>query len=461
MRAAGRIKMGYFPLPIAEGPRIRARLSFSERASAVDPCAGTGAALLAVTSGAEVERYAVELDTDRAAACAAHGITTIHGNTLDVRGSEGFSLLYLNPPYDFEAGVSGNQRLEKVFLQHTCRWLARKGVLVLVIPTKALAVCARTLATRFSGVEIRRLTDPESTQYDQVVVFGIRKDQSGPAAEKTEYFFREVASGHVALSPLVEDELLQYPVPRSGPSQLVNQGLDLDQVEDLANSSPAWLQLRQALLPRETITSGTPITPLHGGHVGLLCTAGLLNGVFGSGEDRHIAQWRTQKVSTVHDDGVDEDGATVTRVVERFSNDLALIYRDGRVRLLTAEAPKEESDGAAGAGPAEGAAEAADGRSVRGAVVIPFEGTRFPLGRTVMTRGIQELVECGLNVSGLLERHAGGDWGDVGAYDWQINDDALENDGRILSSYKTEAGEVWIITEADRSATTVLLPDEY
>ena len=62
MRAAGRIKMGYFPLPIAEGPRIRARLSFSERASAVDPCAGTGAALLAVTSGAEVERYAAAHD---------------------------------------------------------------------------------------------------------------------------------------------------------------------------------------------------------------------------------------------------------------------------------------------------------------------------------------------------------------------------------------------------------------
>lgn len=459
MRAAGRIRMGYFPLPVSEGPRIRARLSFSGRASVVDPCAGTGAALMAVTAGAEVDRYAVELDADRAAACAATGIMTIHGNTLDVRGSEGFSLLYLNPPYDFEAGPRGNERLEKVFLQHTGRWLVRKGILVLVVPAKALAVCARTLANRFSQIEIRRLSDPESVQYDQVVVFGIRKDQAGPAAERMEYSVREIASGHVTIPSLADEEPLQYPVPPSGPAQLVNQGLDLDQVEDLVSGSPAWLQLRRSLLPRESITSGRPLTPLHGGHVGLLCTAGLLNGVFGSGDDRHIAQWRTQKVRTVHDDGVDEDGASVTRVLERFSNDLALIYHDGRVRLLTAEVPKADTEDKP-ASPQEEPSMRTQSPSLQ-AEVSRFEGTRFALGRLLVTPGIQDLARCGLNIGRLLERHARGDWGDLSAADRQRNDDALDDDGRLLSYYKTVAGEVWIITEADRSATTVLLPEEY
>ena len=64
-------------------------------------------------------------------------------------------------------------------------------------------------------------------------------------------------------------------------------------------------------------------------------------------------------------------------------------------------------------------------------------------------------------VAELLARHQGGDWGDVGAEDRHLNDHALRNGGRLLSAYDTQAGRIWIITEADRSATTILLPSEY
>jgi len=61
-----------------------------------------------------------------------------------------------------------------------------------------------------------------------------------------------------------------------------------------------------------------------------------------------------------------------------------------------------------------------------------------------------------------VHRHVSGDWGDVCTDDASANEWALKNDGRILSSYKTKVGEkIWVITEADRSATTLLLPDEY
>ena len=66
-------------------------------------------------------------------------------------------------------------------------------------------------------------------------------------------------------------------------------------IEDLLPHSAAWRQAAQVLLPSEDMAIGRPITPLHGGHVGLLCTAGLLNGVFGQGEERHIARWRSVK----------------------------------------------------------------------------------------------------------------------------------------------------------------------
>ena len=61
----------------------------------------------------------------------------------------------------------------------------------------------------------------------------------------------------------------------------------------------------------------------------------------------------------------------------------------------------------------------------------------------------------------LLARHQGGDWGDVGAEDRRFNGNALRNGGRLFSAYDTSAGRVWIITEADRRVTTVLLPSEY
>jgi len=89
----------------------------------------------------------------------------------------------------------------------------------------------------------------------------------------------------------------------------------------------------------------------------------------------------------------------------------------------------------------------------------------FDFGSTVVTRGVQELIASGrLNPAPILRRHSLGDWGDVCADDWEINDNAVINGARILSSYDTDAspdGKVWVITEADRSVTTILLPSEY
>jgi tRNA1(Val) A37 N6-methylase TrmN6 len=173
----------------------------------LDPCAGTGTALLVVTANAPVERYAIELDTDRAEACAAAGITTIHGNTIEVAGKvQQVSLLYLNPPYDFETGTSDNKRLEQVFLQHCYRWLVPGGILAFVIPEEALAYCSRTLAGRFADIRVYRLTHPDSVKYDQVILFGVRKDQTDRAAERTQTFLNcrtpATASGHTSCQAL-------------------------------------------------------------------------------------------------------------------------------------------------------------------------------------------------------------------------------------------------------------------
>ncbi len=85
----------------------------------------------------------------------------------------------------------------------------------------------------------------------------------------------------------------------------------------------------------------------------------------------------------------------------------------------------------------------------------------FPLGRVVMTPGVQSSISP-LQITDALKRHAKGDWGDVCAEDKRANNQSLKDGSRLLSSYKSIDGiKFWIITEADRSITTFLLPEEY
>jgi hypothetical protein len=87
----------------------------------------------------------------------------------------------------------------------------------------------------------------------------------------------------------------------------------------------------------------------------------------------------------------------------------------------------------------------------------------FPLGQIVATPGaLQALKEAGQGPTEFLQRHVNGDWGALDDEDRQENEQSVQNGWRILSAYTTSAGEkLWIITEADRSVTTLLLPSEY
>ncbi len=86
----------------------------------------------------------------------------------------------------------------------------------------------------------------------------------------------------------------------------------------------------------------------------------------------------------------------------------------------------------------------------------------LPLGRVVATPGALEAIlgEGGDPLS-YIARHASGDWGDLCEFDRRENERSLRHGMRVLSSYPVGEGRLWIITEADRSVTTILLPEEY
>ncbi len=92
---------------------------------------------------------------------------------------------------------------------------------------------------------------------------------------------------------------------------------------------------------------------------------------------------------------------------------------------------------------------------------IIVSACRFDLGRIVTTPGAREALTDDDTLKALV-RHMSEDWGDLGEEDRRLNDDALECGDRLFSRFTSESGEsFYVITEADRSVTTFLLPDEY
>jgi hypothetical protein len=271
MRNVARLKMGYYPLPEAEGVKLRSLLCFAGPASVIDPCVGQGTALHLVTSDAPVRRYGVELDAERARIASANGIETIQGNTFDaIARPESFSLLYLNPPYDSEIGSIANRRMEAAFLEHTYRWLRMEGVLILVIPFERLHDCTGILSSHFTSLNVFRMTDPDSVRYRQIAVFGVRRDVRGSAVDSNKRQIQSISlyGSFLELAGLHPGVCPPYSVPPSGEATLSYRGLPYGILEDLLPLSGAWRQAVPLLMPQDDVATGRPITPLHGRHVG-------------------------------------------------------------------------------------------------------------------------------------------------------------------------------------------------
>jgi hypothetical protein len=88
---------------------------------------------------------------------------------------------------------------------------------------------------------------------------------------------------------------------------------------------------------------------------------------------------------------------------------------------------------------------------------------RFPLGQIVATPGaLEALNRTGDMPAAFLRRHVSGDWGELDTHDRRENDLSVASGFRILSAYQlTDGTRIWVITEADRSSTCILLPEEY
>jgi len=293
MRLASAVRMAFYPLPVPEAVRLRRFLRFpASGCAAIDPCVGDGVAFATLTENASVLRYGIELDSYRAAQARERVENVVQGNALETHCPvESLSLLYENCPYGAELGQDRSQRMEQIFLNHTYRWLKPAGVLATVIPGERLRECSGILAAQFREARVYRLSEPVCVRYKQVVV------------------------------------------PESGPVQLIYRGLPLDEVEDLLPSSPAYRQAGRLLFPEPTGISGRPLISLKSGAIGLLAVGGGLDGIFGSGNDRHISAWMLQKQIDRFEE-TDEKGTLTIHERERFAHELALVLVTGETAIL-------------------------------------------------------------------------------------------------------------------------------
>jgi hypothetical protein len=341
LRFQGKSRLGFYPLPSSEAQRIRRFILFPDLpSSALDPCAGDGLAFEAITGGAQVLRYGIELDSYRADQARQRLPNVVQGNTLEVQCPvECFGLLYLNPPYDWTLGPADSRRTEQSFLSHTYRWLKPGGVLLFVIPSDRLAECSQILSTHFRDVRIYLLEAPECVRYKQVVVIGARRSRrererlTDSDITRARLYYASLARNPSQIPVLPSEPEARYDVPVSGPAQLVYRGLPLDEIEDLLPQSAAYRQAGRILFAEPVSTTGRPLTPLHAGHVGLLACSGLLNGIFGSEDQHHISFWQAVKLVEKTEEE-DEQGVVTVREKERFSNELTVVFSTGQVAIL-------------------------------------------------------------------------------------------------------------------------------
>lgn len=464
---------GYYPTDETTLERTLQALapSPSGKMRILDPCAGEGVALAETAHYLErdrVETYAVEYDQERANHCRTLLDRVLHSDLMDTMISrQSFGLLWLNPPYgDLVAdhtGTSqyqgtGRQRLEKAFYQRTLPLLQYGGVLVFIVPHYVLddELCG-WLCNHFTELRIYSAVD---TTFKQVVIFGIRIRRQDLARP------REIAQVRQRLHAIGAGMQNPETLPEHWPCEpyrVLPANIDLEHFYritlELEQFSQEVKRLR-GMWPDFILHFGQtgiqprpPVRELSCWHLALALAAGAICGVVTSKTGRVLVlkgdTYKDKVRKTEFTEDKDGNVSEVRILTDRF---VPII----RAWDLTPDSPE--------LGRVITISSSADTPAVPDEPQ-PAPASLFEPGRLVMTQGVADLVDRDtLDTTLYLRRHFAGDWGDLEYYDRTSNQHALAKGDRLLSRYKLDddiESELWIITEADRSATTLLLPSEY
>jgi 16S rRNA G966 N2-methylase RsmD len=365
MRIAAAEKMGYYPTPPKTLEYVTQLLRPASKGGSfrfLDPCAGQGEALshaaqALMAQGVQVQTYGVELSDARAAQATEVLDSCICADWADITCShKGFSLLWLNPPYDDEVGEKDarKRRLEYVFLQNTLKVLQTGGLLVYIVPLKLLKQnnVAKFLAGYFEGVRVYKLPEGEFDRFGQIVVFAYRKANATNDEAEVSRLQKMAETGDVPLLDL-SGERVVVPSATLADGKFFIRKISLSPDEVIAaigtngvHSTRHWADMLRH------INDGafTPVVPLRTGHVGSLISSGQmgtvqLNDVLAKGRSIKIVEHLDAKGNHVTADSPD-----VARERERFETRVFTLANGGEfTELATVAHLQQFLEGNAGA----------------------------------------------------------------------------------------------------------------
>lgn len=305
-------KMGYYPTPDVTLDCIMEKLNISPEATLMDPCCGEGFALSRLTY--EGTPYGVELDTERALSASDKLNAVLCGSIYEtiVRPFDSFSLLYLNPPYDWEDG----ERAEFRFLRQSHKWLMKGGLLVYIVPEHVLCIpkLASWIGRRYTDIRVYKATREDYPAFKQVVLFGVKRDEG--------------SEGYLPRSPypFIEDS---DGVSYSAPPGLHPQVFELQGIrpEDIEKYKPTatknLIETVSGIHTEEQVLS--PLFPLRKGHLVSLLMSGVLNGKLEDRGEKIVFKCFTERTQNTRE--VEDGGETKEITTDSYSSGIRVIER--------------------------------------------------------------------------------------------------------------------------------------
>lgn len=304
-RAIAQMKMGYYKTPETLYRAIFSRIHPAKphspkRYNLLDPCCGKGAALAALKEYIGKDKcitFGIEAEVDRARRSKKVLNHVLVGDAFgSVVSTGGYSLLFLNPPYDYDGdSQTTGERLEGKFLKRFMDTLTKGGILVFLIPQNMLVYkkFSDIIAYRFERVQVFRFPDNENA-FRQIVLYGVKKREYARNSELAETLKEMGGLSYESLPVVQEITEPVYSLPDSS-SRII-----------FRHNDPPWEEIEQEVRQMDVIGEvfssiyreykvRTPVTPLRRAHLLALLAAGGINTVLEKGGKRYLIKGKTEK----------------------------------------------------------------------------------------------------------------------------------------------------------------------
>jgi predicted RNA methylase len=277
MRLEAQAKAGFYPTPSKVVDIIKTWIGEKTPGPRrlLDPCCGTGDPAAQIATAAGCDAYGVEINTDRAKAAKNLLSKVVAGNLFTVRARPGaFSILYLNPPYDFDAE---DGRTELSFLKHTLPYLTLRGLLLFVVPQKRITPrIARVLSAYFEDLKVRKFPADEFQSFGQIVIAGLKKTR----AEIDGEVLASLTQIQSMDLPEIHRKEFSFTVPAVGRDFFIRSSeFGPDELAEELKASPLWKEPALGLIAEEEQIRAAiqPLMPPRKAHLAMLIAAGLIN----------------------------------------------------------------------------------------------------------------------------------------------------------------------------------------